>query len=161
VVPQVLKVQFNYFAGRIAWRPIVVSAVLLLLGNLAGVLMFGQHFGRMLRGRLHVGRARGDVRATGSVVPPTTLAAIRPGESTYDDVVRLCGLPDEETDALGTAPRRTLVYRGRRTIPRRRLTLGWVATVDGWRVEDHEVVVTLESDRVRDVDSRIRRSRTH
>lgn len=161
VVPQVLKVNFNYFTGRIAWRPIVVSAVLLLLGNLAGVLMFGQQFAGALRGRLHVGRRRavGTGRQTGVMLSPETLAAVRPGESTYADVVRLCGPPEEETEVLRSPPRRRLVYRARRTIPQRRRHLGWVATVNGWNAEDHEVVIELEADRVLDVDCRVRRFR--
>jgi hypothetical protein len=160
-VPQVLKVQFNYFTGRIAWRPIIVSAVLLLLSNLAGVLMFGQQFAGALRGRLHIGRRRavGTGRQTGVMLSPETLAAIRPGESMYADVLRLCGQPEEETELLRSPPRRRMVYRGRRTIPQRRLNLGWVATVNGWNAEDHEVVIELEGDRVRDVDCRIRRFR--
>jgi hypothetical protein len=162
VVPQVLKVQFNYFSGRIAWRPILVSAALLLLGNLAGVFMFSQQFGGVLRRRLHIGSARAEKagRQKGIVLSPDTLAAIRPGESTYADVVALCGSPEEETDALGPSPQRSLVYRGRRTTPERRLNLGWVATVNAWNAEDHEVVITLEGDRVRDVRSTVRRSRT-
>lgn len=161
VAPQVLKVQFNYFSGRIAWRPILVSAALLLLGNLAGIFMFGQQFGGILRRRLHVGSVRGDkaARQHGVVLSPELLGALRPGESTYADVVRLCGRPEEETDELRSSPRRSLVYRGRRTIPERRLNLGWVATVNGWNAEDHEVVIVLESDRVRDVQSRVRRFR--
>jgi hypothetical protein len=161
VVPQVLKIQFNYFTGRIAWRPILVSAGLLLLSNLAGVLMFSQQFGGILRRRLHFGRTRADGSSGqhGVVLPPETLSAIRPGESTYADVVQLCGPPEEETEELGPAPRRSLVYRGRRTIPQRRLTLGWVATVNGWNAEEHEVVIELDGDRVRGIQSRIRRSR--
>jgi hypothetical protein len=31
--------------------------------------------------------------------------------------------------------------------------------VNGWNAEDHEVVIELEGDRVRDVDCRIRRFR--
>jgi hypothetical protein len=159
-VPQVLKVQFNYFTGRIAWRPIVVSAVFLLLGNLAGVLMFSQQFGRALRGRLHVGRHAGRAaRQTGVMLAPETLTAIRPGESTYTDVLRLCGQPEEETEQLRSPPRRRLVYRGRRTIPQRKLNLGWVATVNGWNAEEHEVVIELDGERVRDVQTHIRRFR--
>ena len=162
VVPQILKVQFSYFSGRIAWRPILVSAGLLLLGNLAGVLMFSREFSGVLRRRLHIGSARADkaARHTGVVLSPDTLAAIRPGESTYADVVRLCGRPEEETEEQGASPRRSLVYRGRRTIPERRLNLGWVATVNGWNAEEHEVVITLDGDRVRDVRSLVRRTRT-
>ena len=162
VVPQILRVQFNYFSGRIAWRPILVSAALLLLGNLAGVLMFSQQFGGVLRRKLHVGSARAEksTRHSGVVISPDTLAAIRPGESAYADVLRLCGQPGEETEEHGAAPRRTLVYRGRRTIPERRLNLGWVATVNGWSAEEHEVVITLDGDRVSDVRSVIRRTRS-
>src|SRR5262249_55192933 len=32
ITPQLLKVQFSYFSGRIAWRPILVSLVLLMPG---------------------------------------------------------------------------------------------------------------------------------
>jgi hypothetical protein len=71
----------------------------------------------------------------------------------------LCGRPEEETEELGPSARRSLVYRARRTIPERRLNLGWVATVNGWNAEDHEVVITLDGDRVRDVQSRVRRLR--
>jgi hypothetical protein len=161
VVPQVLKVQFNYFSGRIAWRPILVSAGLLLLGNLAGVLMFSQQFGDVLRRRLHIGSARAEkaTRLRGVVLSPETLSTIQTGESTYADVVRVCGRPEEESEELGASPRHTLIYRGRRTAPERRLSLGWVATVNGWNAEDYEVVITLEGDRVCEVRSRIRRLR--
>jgi hypothetical protein len=161
-VPQTLRVQFSYFSGRIAWRPILVSAALLLLGNLAGVFMFSREFSGIVRRRLHVGSSRAGRagRQTGVVLSAETVAAIRPGESTYADVIARCGLPEEETEEVGGAPRRTLVYRGRRSIPDRRLSLGWVATVNGWSAEDHEVVFTFEGDRVRDVQSRVRRSRT-
>ncbi len=159
-VPQVLKVQFNYFTGRIAWRPIIVSAVFLLLGNLAGVLMFSQQFSRALRGRLHIARRTdGVARQTGVMLSSETLTAIRPGESTYADVLRLCGQPEEESEQLGSPPRRRLVYRARRTIPQRRLKLGWVATVDGWNAEDHEVVFELDGERVRNVERHVRRFR--
>ena len=162
VVPQVLRVHFNYFSGRIAWRPILVSAALLLLGNIAGVLMFSREFSGVLRRRLHIGSARASsaTRHTGVVLSADTLAAIRPGESTYDDVVALCGRPEEETEELGASPRRSLVYRGRRSIPERRLNLGWVATVNGWNAEDHEVVITFDGDRASGVRSRVRRTRT-
>jgi hypothetical protein len=161
VVPQVLKVHFNYFSGRIAWRPILVSATFLLLGNLAGILMFGQQFGGILRRRLHVGGrdARGSTGRDAVALGPETLAQIRPSETTYEEVIRLCGRPDEESEEMDAAPRRSLVYRRRRTMPERRLDLGWVATVNGWNAEEHEVVVELDGDRVRAVRSRVRRLR--
>lgn len=67
--------------------------------------------------------------------------------------------PDEEIEELAPSRRRTLVYRGRRTVPQRSFTLGWVATVNGWDAEDYEVVIDLDGDRVRDIQSRVRRSR--
>ena len=39
IAPQVLKVQFAYFAGRLSWRPILISALFLGLGNLTGPLV--------------------------------------------------------------------------------------------------------------------------
>jgi hypothetical protein len=39
LVPQVLKVQFVYFRGRLPWRPILFSALLLGLGNMTGPLV--------------------------------------------------------------------------------------------------------------------------
>jgi hypothetical protein len=124
--------------------------------------MFSREFSGVLRRKLHVGSARAgkSTRHTGVVISPDVLAAIRPGESTYADVVRLCGRPEEETEEQGASPRRSLVYRGRRTMPDRRLNLGWVATVNGWNAEEHEVVVTLDGDRVSDVRSLVKRTRT-
>src|SRR5205823_12267484 len=63
------------------------------------------------------------------------------------------------TVAAGGPDRRTLVCRGRRSIPRRRRALAWLATVEHWDVEDHEVDIELEREVVRDVQARVRRSR--
>ena len=93
------------------------------------------------------------------MLAPETLSAIRPGESTYTDVLRLCGQPEEETEELQSPPRRRLVYRGRRTIPQRRLNLGWVATVSHWDIEHHEVVIEFDGDHVRDLQADVRRRR--
>ena len=74
IAPQNMKVQFSYFAGRIAWRPILVSIALLLIGNIAGALMFGREMfgvsprapprapggGATARGMAHGRRAGGD-----------------------------------------------------------------------------------------------------
>ena len=48
---------------------------------------------------------------------------------------------------------------GRRVIPRPGWSLGWIATVRYWEVEDHEVEISFERDRVRDVQARVRRAR--
>jgi hypothetical protein len=60
-------------------------------------------------------------------------------------------LPARETQAL--------VYRGQRVVPRRGWSLGWFATVSYWDVEDREVEITFERNRVRDIQTRVRRSR--
>ena len=89
--------------------------------------MFSQQFGDIVRRRLHIGSARAEkaTRLRGVMLGADTLAEIRPGQSTYADVVRVCGRPEEESEELGPTPRRTLIYRGRRTVPDRRLNLGW------------------------------------
>ena len=51
-MPQTLKVQFSYFQGMLAWRPILISLLFLVLGNLMGALMFTQEITRFLRRRL-------------------------------------------------------------------------------------------------------------
>ncbi len=51
ITPQNLTVKFSYFVGGIAWRPILVSAGLLLLGNVAGAIMFGREMFGVMRKR--------------------------------------------------------------------------------------------------------------
>ena len=53
---------------------------------------------------------------------------------------------------------RTLVYRGQRTVPHRRRSFRWFATVSHWEIEDHEVQVDFERGLVSDIQARIRRS---
>jgi len=98
IVPQVLKVQFVYFQGRLPWRPILLSALLLGLGNLTGPIVGNllRKLIRTLRDRVHVGRGEVVGRARGEVPSQEVLARIRPGESTYQDVLRLVGSAPEE-----------------------------------------------------------------
>jgi hypothetical protein len=158
-LPQVLKVQFTYFSGRIAWRPILVSLVLLILGNLMGAVMFSQQIGRFFRRRLQLNR--GDVRSheRGRVLAADALDRIVPGTSTRADVLAICGPPEEEHQRRASAAHHTLIYRGTRTVPYYRYRLGWLATVSRWEEERHEVEITLEAERVRDVQTRVRRAR--
>lgn len=51
ITPQALKVQFSYFSGRLNWRPILISGLLLLLGNFTGVLILSKDAIRILRER--------------------------------------------------------------------------------------------------------------
>jgi len=166
LVPQVLKIQFAYFAGRLAWRPILISALFLGLGNLTGPMVgaLARRLGRTLRARIHVGRGAAPGREKGAIPSEETLRQIRPGETTYEDVLRLCGPQAEEQSRLPTGEtraleKRTLLYRGQRVVPNRRRSFGWFATVGHWDVEDHEVQIDFERDRVRDVQARVRRSR--
>ena len=161
LVPQQLKVQFNYFPGRMPWRPILISALFLGLGNLTGPLFLAlaRRIARTLRTRVHVGRAEEGGRQSGAIPSREALEKIRPGETSYEDVLRLCGPHAEEEQRLPSGERRTLVYRGQRVVPNRRRSFGWFATVNHWDVEHHEVQIDFEQDRVRDIQARLRRSR--
>jgi hypothetical protein len=156
-----LKVQFNYFAGWLPWRPILISALFLVLGNLTGPLFaaLARHAGRTLRARVHVGRGDEADQRSGAVPSRETLERIRPGETSYDDVLRLCGPHAEEQERQPADCARILMYRGERIVPRRRRSFGWFATVSHWDVERHEVQIDFERDRVRDVQVRVRRAR--
>jgi hypothetical protein len=161
VAAQTLKVQFSYFAGMIAWRPILVGAVLLALGNLAGFILLSRDVSQFLRTRLHV-RRRGEpefARLAGGALPRTVAEQIVPGTTTEADVRKLCGRPDEEHHRRGASQHRTLVYRGARKLPRPRRALGPLTTVHHWEEEHHEVEIELDGDRVSAVQSRVRRQR--
>jgi hypothetical protein len=144
LTPQAVRVQFRYFSGRINWRPVVVSAVLLLIGNFAGVLILGREVSRRLRRRR---RARRRFRTTATSPHRTmpsreTLGALVPGTTTYDEVVAHCGRPDEETERMAPVEQRTLVYR---------------TTVGAGDAEEQEVEIRLELNCVREVLRRVRR----
>jgi hypothetical protein len=159
-VPQTLKVQFVYFRGRLPWRPILLSALLLGLGNLTGPIIGNilRRLTRTIRERIHFGR-EATRRATGQVPTPETLARIRPGETTYDDVLKLTGGEPEEEQRLPTGEIRSVVYRGQTMVPNRGRRFGWFATVNHWEVEHREVQIDFEHERVRDIQARIRRTR--
>jgi hypothetical protein len=163
LAPQVMAVQFGYFSGLQAWTPILIPMLFFMLGNLAGPLlrMLAQRVGKTLAARVHVGRAE-DAEAgtsTGVVLGRDTLTRLAPGETTYDEVLRLCGPDVEEHEQLDRPGYRTLVYRGRRVVPHRGRTFGWLSTVRSWDVEHHEVEIALAHDRVSDVRAHVRRSR--
>lgn len=161
--PQTLTVQFGYFSGVQSWAPVLVPTLFFLLGNIAAVVVRGvaERTVRRLSGRIHVGRGEADAagRESGVVVPREALARIVPGETRYQDVLKLVPGHPEEHERLESPGRRTLVYRGRRVVPHRKRALGWFATVDHWDVEHHEVEVELDGDVVSDVHARVRRAR--
>jgi hypothetical protein len=161
IVPQVLKVQFVYFQGRVPWRPILLSALLLGLGNLTGPIVGNllRKLIRTLRDRIHVGRGEAPGRARGRVPSLEELARIRPGETTYGEVLTLVGSEPEEEQRLPSGEIRAIIYRGERMVPHRGRRFGWFATVRHWEMEQHEVQIDFEQDRVRDIQARIRRTR--
>ncbi|MGH7400167.1 MAG: hypothetical protein ACRELW_21815 [Candidatus Rokuibacteriota bacterium] len=161
IVPQTLKVDFVYFRGRLPWRPILLSALLLGLGNLTGPIVGNlvRSLVRTLRGRVHVGRGDAPGRARGQVPGPDVLAGIRPGETTYPDVLKLVGSEPEEEQRLPSGEIRAVVYRGERIVPHRGRRFGWFATVSHWEIEQTEVQIEFDRGRVRDIQTRIRRTR--
>ncbi|MGH7313765.1 MAG: hypothetical protein ACREJV_11370, partial [Candidatus Rokuibacteriota bacterium] len=156
--PQVLTVQFGYFTGLQSWAPILIPILFFVLGNVAAVFVRGlaERAGKVLSARVQLGRAP-PARQSGVLIPRETLARIIPGETTYPEVTRLIDGQPEEHERLDDPDDKTLIYRGRRTVPHRRRTFGWFATVKSWDVEDHEVEIVLRGGVVRDVQARVRR----
>jgi hypothetical protein len=158
LAPQVLTVRFSYFSGRVAWRPILVSILALVLGNLMGAFMFTREIARLSRRWFHVER-RDRGHPSSGAVPEDALSRIVPGETTRAEVIGWCGPPSEERTRLGPGGRRTLLYRATRRVPHRRLRVGWLATVSRWDEEHHEVAIEMVDGRVSDVETRVHSSR--
>ncbi len=159
---QTLSLQFGYFSGLQGWAPVLIPVLFFVLGNLAGVLVRGvaERLARDFSGRFHFGRSAPSPagRDTGVVVPRETLARIVPGETRQADVLRLIGPDPEEHERLAAPEQRTLIYRGRRIVPRPKRAFGWFATVDRWDVEHHELEISLERGVVTDIQARVRRA---
>jgi hypothetical protein len=155
---QVLRVEFYYFSGTIAWRPIIISLVLLALGNVMGTIMLGQSIGSLARRWICLNGRAERPRPSGAVIAADTLRAIEPGATTQAEVLKLCGPPQEERHRRA-GRQRTLVYRGSLLTTHRRFGVGWLAAVNHREVEHHEVIVEIENDRVRDVEMRVTRAR--
>lgn len=163
IAPQVLTVQFGYFSGWRAWAPVIIPTLFFVLGNLAAPLLrfLGSWTVRSLRAHFHIARPRTAHHGqdSGVVIPRETLARIVPGQTTYEQVLRLCGPETEIAERLTAPAQRTLIYRGRHVVPQRRPIFAWLARVTHWDVEEHEVEITVERDLVRDVEMRVRRAR--
>ena len=161
--PQVLTVQFGYFSGLQSWAPLLIPALFFALGNGAGVVLrnVAERLSKRWAGRVQFGSVKESpkVKTSGVVAGPDTLRRIVPGRTTHEEVLRLFGNDVEEHSRLTAPDQKTLVYRGRRLVPQRRRALGFLATVEHWDAEEHEVTIDLERDVVRDVQARVRRSR--
>lgn len=162
IAPQRLSVQYGYFSRAQAAAVVVVPLVLLGLGYSMGPLI-----GRgalllvqRLSGRFHVGWNQVPrERRAGVLLATDVLARIRPGETTYEEVLRLCGSEVEVAEHFPSDDRRTLFYRGRRIQPQTRRLVGWLSAVHHLEVERHEVAIELAGDVVQDVKADVRRSR--
>ena len=146
-----------------AWGPVLIPALFFALGNVVGGLLrgFAEQMYRRLSGWLQLGRQRASATGldTGTVIPRDRLAAIVPGETTYEQVLHLCGPEVEEREDLALPRRKTLVYRGRRDVPHRRWGWSWLAAVSYWDVERHELEITMENGVVQNIQLRIGRAR--
>ena len=163
ITPQVLTIQFGYFTRLQSWAPVLIPLLIFALGNVAGVLIrvTAERMSKRYAGRLEfLPRSKSRrPRDTGVILSRETVARLVPGQTTYDEVLRLCGPDPEQWESLDKPERRTLMYRGRRSAVHDRTMFGWLATVGSWDVEQHEVEVDLERDVVREVQARVRRSR--
>jgi hypothetical protein len=163
LTPQVLTVRFGYFSGLQSWGAVVIPLAFFVLGNILSpwLVALVRRLGGAVAARVHVGRphAAPPGRARGVVIPRDRLAAVVPGQTRYDEVLALCGADADEIERSAAPGRRTLIYRGKRLVPRPRRTFGWLATVDRWDLEDHEVEIEVENGVVADVQSRVRRTR--
>ena len=152
---------YGYFTGGFEWRPIVISLLFLLVGNITGpvIVPLLKRLWRHLRARVDVGSD--PARERGAIVDGAALAKLRPGESTVEDVFRVCGTNYEEhrQQHLPGEVRRVLRYRGERLVPHRSWRVGKVSHVRHWDMESHEVDVEIQNDRVADVQTRVRRAR--
>jgi len=162
-VPQVLTVQFGYASGLQAWAPVLIPLAFFVLGRATGPLIerVVRQLARSVSARVRFGGAV-DARQWehGALVSPETLQRMVPGQTTAEEVLALCGRDGvEEEQRLGDPDRRTLVYRGRRVLPKPQRRLAWfLATVSHWELEDQEVEIALERGVVRDVRVRLRRA---
>ena len=92
-------------------------------------------------------------RQTGVFVPREVLARIRPGETTYEEVVRWCGPDAEVAERFPESGRRTLVYRGALERPQTRRLIGWLSTVHHVELERAEVSIEFDNDVVTDIQA--------
>jgi hypothetical protein len=163
LTPQQLAVQFGYFSRAQTALLVAAPLVLLALGQAMGPLL-GRGLARAIgvaAARVQLGgwRPGGRRREQGVILSREVLERIKPGTTTQEEVLHLCGAEVERQERLQDSARTTLIYRGRRLVPEARRILGWLTTVRRWEVERHEVRIELEADLVRDVQAEVRRYR--
>ena len=160
ITPQHMAVQFGYFSRLQAWGLVLIPFLFFVLGQAIGPVL-GRTAVRLVNtasARVHLGGWNGmpRPRQSGVVLSRDVLEKIVPGETTREEVIRLCGVDMEQFEQFPASDRRTLVYHGRRLVPKTQRLFGWVSTVGHWEAERHEVRIELERDVVRDVQAQIR-----
>jgi hypothetical protein len=162
LVPQTLTVQFGYFSGLQSWAPVLIPVLFFVLGNAFRPLIAAAatRAGQVIAARVRFGGG-GDgaqiARESGVLLSREQLSRIVPGRTTREEVLAIAGPDPEEFEDLAAPERHTLIYRGRRMVPRQSRRFGWLITMRGWDVEQHEVEIEIERDVVRDVHARVRR----
>jgi hypothetical protein len=162
--PQTLSIQFGYASGLQAWAPVLIPLAFFVLGRATGPLIerVARGLGRRVSAHFRFGgNAREPGRAEGALISRETLARIVPGRTTRDEVLALCGEdPLERRERLGAPDQETLVYRGRRVVPKRARRLLWLlSSVSDWELEEQEAEIALDRGVVADVQVRLRRAR--
>ena len=162
LVPQTLTVQFGYFSGLQSWAPILIPVLFFVLGNAFRPLIAAAatRAGQIIAARVRFGGGGADAqiaRESGVLLSREQLAGIVPGQTTREQVLAIAGPDPEEFEDLAAPERHTLIYRGRRMVPRQSRRFGWFITMRGWDVEHHEVEIEIERDVVRSVHARVRR----
>jgi hypothetical protein len=162
IVPQPLTVQFGYFSGLQSWAPLLIPIFFFVLGNFVRPPMevLAKRMGRTFLSRLAIGprKSAQPERETGVVLTREQIARIVPGQTTRPQLLEMARGAPEEFEQMNAPDRRTLIFRGRRVVPRGARRFGWVTAVGGWDVEHHEVEVELERDVVHGVQARVRRT---
>jgi hypothetical protein len=163
VTPQRLSVQFGYFSRVHAWALVLIPTLFFALGQAIGPLL-GRAVARSVNAagaRVRIGGWNGPAapRQSGVILTREALEKIVPGETTRDEVLARYGPAVEQREQFPAADRRTLIYRGRRLVPKMGRRFGWVSTVGAWDAESHDVTIELVGDVVRDVHAQVRYSR--
>lgn len=162
IVPQTLTVQFGYFTRIQSWAPLLIPALFFILGNVVRppLQAAATRIGKTFVSRIHIGPSANaqPQRESGVLLSREDLAKIVPGRTTRDQLLEIAGGNPEEFEQFTAPDRRTLIFRGRRVVPRRNFTLPWLATIEGWDIEQHEVEIELDHAVVSNVQARVRRS---
>jgi hypothetical protein len=162
-VPQHLEVQFGYYS-RLQGLILVAIPLLLLAAGPAIAPVLGRAasgFVGRLALRFHwTPRGTGRQRQGGVLLDREVLDRIKPGVTTVEEVLALCGPEVEEQARMDDPHHRTLIYRGWRAQPVTRRLVGWISAVEGWDIVSHEVRIEVERGVVKGLQADVRRSRS-